>query len=277
MENVRALYNERTRYNLSRWHHVVRGEVLREMLGAVFVNGANKLVLDVGCGDGWYSSLLVELGFQVIGLDVSSSSLPRGKRRLRNAEFVSADANHLPFRPEIFDLVVAAQFLEHIEQPNRIVAILSESIKPIGRLMVETPCSTNLVDQLLRKLLRTKIVWGLTIDRTHKHFFSLTQLIEIVGQPPLQIEEVRGMVHLNYTLPIINRIVKGKKKYWPMPRCDQQDTRTHKKRLGSNNHNSCEKGQATQRMLYNFKENRKITSKDKAEAGAISSSSCFDQ
>jgi 2-polyprenyl-3-methyl-5-hydroxy-6-metoxy-1,4-benzoquinol methylase len=88
MENVRALYNERTRYNLSRWHHVIRREVLREMLGVVFVNCSNKLVLDVGCGDGWYSNLLAELGFQVKGLDVSSSSLLRGKRRLKNAGFV---------------------------------------------------------------------------------------------------------------------------------------------------------------------------------------------
>lgn len=154
--NFPELNGDKIRYNLSRWHRVVRKRVLKALLWEMITNRKNKLVLDIGCSLGGYSRMLVELSFHVIGTDISSCDIAQAKRSLRTAEFLLADANHLPLRSGAFDLVVAAQFLEHMEQPISTIKILSEFIKHGGILVVETPCNTNIMDHLMSELIGKK-------------------------------------------------------------------------------------------------------------------------
>ncbi len=52
---------------------------------------------------------------------------------------VVAAGDQLPFADELFDLVVCEAVLEHVRQPNAVVAEMVRVLKPGGQLYVETP------------------------------------------------------------------------------------------------------------------------------------------
>ena len=66
-------------------------------------------VLDVGCGCGAYSIILGAKGFRTIGIDVDSESLKNAtlwaeSKKIKNIDYIKADAMRLPFKEDTFDL-----------------------------------------------------------------------------------------------------------------------------------------------------------------------------
>jgi|GEM_PF-478049 len=68
--------------------------------------------LDLGCGTGWYTSLLAELGFKVIGLDFSKTGITKAKKRYGDKIlWVVGDAINMPFNSEKkFDTIFCCDF-----------------------------------------------------------------------------------------------------------------------------------------------------------------------
>lgn len=70
-------------------------------------------VLDLGCGEGLYSLLFAAEGYEVVGVDISSSAVKWAQRRaaeggLSSAEFKIGDATGLSdFAPDQFDVVLS--------------------------------------------------------------------------------------------------------------------------------------------------------------------------
>jgi SAM-dependent methyltransferase len=78
----------------------------------------SRVVLDVGCGTGRMTSFLSEMGFEVVGVDISKSMLDVAKSRVAGADLVRATANALPFVDKSFDTNVSIWgCLCHVEDP----------------------------------------------------------------------------------------------------------------------------------------------------------------
>ena len=110
-------------------------------------------VLDVGCGTGSNLRLLVELGFgDVTGLDRSEDAI-RWCREKQLPPVERGDLCALPFPEDHFDLVLATDVLEHIDEPDAGVAELRRVLRPGGTLIVTVPAFESL--------------WGLQDDVSH--------------------------------------------------------------------------------------------------------------
>lgn len=78
-----------------------------------------KRVLDLGCGAGRHCIYLAEKGFNVIGLDVSTSALKLAAERAEvqglktNATFLKATMTNIPFKEGKFDAVVSVSVIHH--------------------------------------------------------------------------------------------------------------------------------------------------------------------
>jgi len=70
-----------------------------------------KNLLDIGCGDARYS-ILPKNAARYVGIDFSMEALRQAKKNHKNAkeaDFICAAAEHLPFKENSFDKVVAVQ------------------------------------------------------------------------------------------------------------------------------------------------------------------------
>lgn len=70
--------------------------------------------LDVGCGSGRHSRRLVELGHDVVGIDVTPEMLSLARRNVPQATFIEAEMREMPVGDERFNLVVCGLALSHL-------------------------------------------------------------------------------------------------------------------------------------------------------------------
>lgn len=108
-----------------------------EMAGDIY----QKKVLDAGCGDGMFSSLLYKKGADVVGVDFSDKAITFAKTLLPSVNFVKTSIESLPFSNNSFDKIFLIETLEHFP-PEKIFQILSELrrvLKNEGVLIITTP------------------------------------------------------------------------------------------------------------------------------------------
>ncbi|HEX7480691.1 MAG TPA: bifunctional 2-polyprenyl-6-hydroxyphenol methylase/3-demethylubiquinol 3-O-methyltransferase UbiG [Polyangiales bacterium] len=97
-------------------------------------------VLDIGCGGGFLSNYLAGLGHRVTGLDAETDGLAVAARYdvTETVQYDLGDARALPYPSGSFDVVCAMDFLEHVENPDRVVAEIARVLKPSGLFFFHT-------------------------------------------------------------------------------------------------------------------------------------------
>jgi ubiquinone/menaquinone biosynthesis C-methylase UbiE len=80
--------------------------------------GEPKRVLEVGCGEGVIADKLHRrFGGEVVALDLPDAGLRSWWQKYPGPGYLHADAHHLPFEDDQFDLVVSVEVLEHLTDP----------------------------------------------------------------------------------------------------------------------------------------------------------------
>ena len=108
---------------------------------------AGKTVLECGCGTGWTTVLLAQKAGQVMAFDIAINSVRVLCERVRrlgldNVSCCVADAEHLPFRGEVFDVVFGNAVLHHVRLPLA-VPETARVMKPGGRGAFCEPLAHN--------------------------------------------------------------------------------------------------------------------------------------
>ena len=81
-----------------------------------------KRILDVGCGTGRATKVLLDAGFDVIGIDPVEALLKEAERKgIHSKRLVNGSGLQLPFPDASFDAVCEVGVFHHIEQPNDVV------------------------------------------------------------------------------------------------------------------------------------------------------------
>ena len=101
---------------------------------------AGASVLDVGCGGGFLSNDLARTGFKVTGVDLSPESLKIAEAydETHSVKYEVADAFSLPYPDQSFDAVTAMDFLEHVDDPEKVIKEFSRVLKPHGLFFFHT-------------------------------------------------------------------------------------------------------------------------------------------
>lgn len=116
------------------YEHLHRYALCRE-----FVTG--RRVLDLACGTGYGTAILATAAAEVVGVDISDAAIRQARKRYPgdNLTFVTSDCLDLPFDTGSFDIVVANEMIEHIEDHARLLAEVRRVLADKGMLLVSTP------------------------------------------------------------------------------------------------------------------------------------------
>lgn len=98
-----------------------------------------KKVLDIGCGPGFFSIMLAQMGYQVTAVDYTDNMLAEAAR---NAEkygvtitFLQMDAQNLEFDDGSFDFVISRNVTWNLEDPIKAYSEWLRVLRPNGKMM----------------------------------------------------------------------------------------------------------------------------------------------
>lgn len=138
------------------------------------VKGESK-ILDFGCNTGFFAGKLQEEGFDVYGVDMSKDAIEFGmKRGVKN---LVVGKTPVPFADNTFDLVMALDVIEHIEDHNAAMSDLHRVLKEGGDAFVMVPAFM--------------FMWGLQDEVAH-HFrrYSKRELINLMLRNGFEVERI---------------------------------------------------------------------------------------
>ena len=143
-------------------------------------------ILDLGCGTGRNLVELEKFGGSV-GLDVESKALSYCRERGRDM-LVQASAESLPFRSTSFDLVIALDLLEHLDDDIESARDVWRILQPGGQFILFVPAY--------------RWLWGPQDDVSHhRRRYTPQRLNAVLHQAGFRVDRV---THANlFLLPII--------------------------------------------------------------------------
>jgi SAM-dependent methyltransferase len=102
---------------------------------------SGKRVLDAGCGVGYGSVILAESGAdEVLGVDLGEAVVAAASAAERpGLQFKQGDIAHLDTPDGSFDAVVCFEVIEHVENPQAVLAEFARVLAPRGLLVISSP------------------------------------------------------------------------------------------------------------------------------------------
>jgi arsenite methyltransferase len=123
-------------------------EKIVEAMATLIVRKRSPLLVEVGCGPGFYSSRLAKRfpHVDVVGIDPSERLLTRAKNRaqretLENCRFVRARAHQLAEFPEVADFIIASRLFLILSNRRSALKAIYVALRPGGLLFIAEPLS----------------------------------------------------------------------------------------------------------------------------------------
>lgn len=113
---------------------------------------SGRKVLDLGCGDGHFTRKWWDLGRpkELIGVDAAKSAVEvaNTNKGLRDIQFIVADAHHLPFGANSFDVVLMQSVLHHDDDPGDMIR---EAFRIAPEILIHEPNGNNVGLKLIER------------------------------------------------------------------------------------------------------------------------------
>src|SRR5580658_2308619 len=165
--------------------------VTEPLLSAISeIAGASRddIVLDAGCGDGYYLGTMArQTGFDAQGLDISIAAVEAAARRYPDCEWIVANADRfVPYADNSFSIVLSITARMNSGEFRRV-------LRDGGRLLVAIPAPEDLIE--LRGAGRDRV--ARTVE-TFAGDFKLMERRRVTAVADLDADAVRDVLHSIY-------------------------------------------------------------------------------
>ena len=162
---------------------VIEDHIARYEFARGYTEG--RRVLDVACGSGYGTAILLNNARSRIGLDIDTEAIDYARSNYykwdadanRHLKFIGADAMEFLNSPLSFGTIVCLETITYMEDPMKFLGLIYKSLEPGGTLVLSTP-----------NRIFTDLFYGGIFNRAHKHeFYTLemaSMLESVFGEKP---------------------------------------------------------------------------------------------
>lgn len=169
-------------------HHIYILPPLLELISQQN-NPEKKLrVLDLGCGNGSLSNIIAQQGYEVVGVEDSTSGILFAHQNFPQCHFIQASIYDLPYADleNAFDIVISVEVIEHLLYPRQLIQAAKKCLKPGGKLIITTPYHGYFKNLLLTLLGKMDQHFTALWDGGHIKFFSVATLTQLLNEEGLE-------------------------------------------------------------------------------------------
>ncbi len=95
-----------------------------------------EAVLDLACGQGYFSRLVKDFGANVTGVDLSSELIARAKEKSKDINYIVASAENTKLKKESFDKIFTVLAFENIKNIDEVVVEIKRLLKKEGKFVL---------------------------------------------------------------------------------------------------------------------------------------------
>jgi len=172
-----------------------KAEVLKSLAFIAENSGTRNMCVDVGCGTGFITGFELPMYKIVVSMDISKQMLRTVRNRYGHADQLNlavCDAEFLPLRSEIADLVSVSSVLHHLPKPFRAITEMSRLLKKGGLLYITREPNARRIRRFFDFLDNTIIRKSIELGQ-HLHilrFKEFRQSVHIDG-----LEYIKADIH----------------------------------------------------------------------------------
>ncbi len=141
------------------------------------IGPGRKKILDIGCGEGRFLSLLKQYGdpsWELVGLDLDKNAAELCRRKGFRCEVGRIEDFS---GSEKFDAVILFQLIEHVDKPREVLESMRSCLNPGGVLILETPNPAGLDFKFFKKS-----YWGHYHFPRHWHLFTPSRMERLLSE-----------------------------------------------------------------------------------------------
>ena len=124
--------------------HIRKEYIRKPLIIAALGNVKGKRIIDLGCGDGYYSRILAKKGAKVVGVDFSKQSILLAKKMEKRTplgiDYYQSDISNLSFlKKNNFDFAIADMVFVTVSNQKKYIKIAKEVyrvLKPNGEIII---------------------------------------------------------------------------------------------------------------------------------------------
>lgn len=163
-----------------------------------------KKVLDIGCGTGLLLPFLLRKKCEVFGIDIfAPESVDKGFSAYHRLDL--QEKAHIPYPDEDFDVVILADFIEHIRTPRSVLSEVKRVLKSDGLVIISTGNVALWLYRILLLFGNFPYARRGILDETHAHLYTLTTFSQLMRQSGFKILK-RKVTPIPFDLILHNRL-----------------------------------------------------------------------
>jgi 2-polyprenyl-6-hydroxyphenyl methylase/3-demethylubiquinone-9 3-methyltransferase len=152
--------------------------------------------LDVGCGIGQVTKLLLDAGYAMDCLEQEEELVKQAKELLKdhveNVRFYCEEA--LSFEPiERYDFIVCLEMLEHVDNPIALCKKMQTWLNPGGIIIVSTINRTNIA--YFSAIFGAEYLFNILPKGTHEFDHFITPQEMNMAMEPLICKTIKGLIY----------------------------------------------------------------------------------
>ncbi len=169
-------------------------------------------ILEVGCGSGDTGVLALERrrAGRYVGIELMPGPAAIARERLSDVIVGDIETLDLPFRAAEFDAAILSEVLEHLREPEAVVARLARHVRPGGRVFASSPnvAHWKVIGELLAG--RFPAEDRGVFDRTHLRWFTPQSYAAMFQRCGFEVYSIGPVRRFSARQRLIDRLTGGR-------------------------------------------------------------------